>query len=219
MVHVGDEMWYYSTQILSCPSPHFLRTMTAEPHPTLYIKNIDWKVKIPLLKRALYSLFTRYGKVLDVVALRRDKLRGQAWIVYAQASSATTALQTCQGFHLFGKDLIIEYARRKSDMIAKKDGSFVPKHKRKAEEENESSTKKQKVEASKILLAHNLPPQVNETTLDVLFRPYQATVAVTDGTATIVFQDLAMAAQAKKTLQGYAVSAGNELQLEYGDES
>jgi U2 small nuclear ribonucleoprotein B'' len=38
-------------------------TMIVKPNPTLYISNIDWKIKKSLLKRALYSLFTRHGKV------------------------------------------------------------------------------------------------------------------------------------------------------------
>ena len=33
------------------------------PNNTLYVSNIDWKIKKPLLKRALYMLFTRHGKV------------------------------------------------------------------------------------------------------------------------------------------------------------
>lgn len=35
----------------------------ATPNNTLYVKNVDWKIKKPLLRRALYSLFTRHGKV------------------------------------------------------------------------------------------------------------------------------------------------------------
>lgn len=44
--------------------PYDIMTSTiAAPNNTIYIKNIDWKVKKPLLRRALYSLFTRVGKV------------------------------------------------------------------------------------------------------------------------------------------------------------
>ena len=34
-----------------------------QPNATLYVSNIDWKIKKPLLTRALYSLFSRHGKV------------------------------------------------------------------------------------------------------------------------------------------------------------
>jgi hypothetical protein len=33
------------------------------PNNTLYVSNIDWKTKKALLRRALYALFTRHGKV------------------------------------------------------------------------------------------------------------------------------------------------------------
>jgi hypothetical protein len=35
----------------------------AQPNNTVYASNIDWSVKKPLLRRALYTLFTRHGKV------------------------------------------------------------------------------------------------------------------------------------------------------------
>jgi U2 small nuclear ribonucleoprotein B'' len=102
----------------------------AQPNATLYVKNIDWKIKKLLLRRALYSLFSRHGKVLEIVTLRRDGLRGQAWIIFEDVQAATAALKAEQGFTFFGKDLVMEYAREKSDRIAKEDGTYVPKAKR-----------------------------------------------------------------------------------------
>lgn len=104
--------------------------MIQQPNPTVYIKNIDWKIKRSLLRRALYALFTRFGKVLEIITLRRDGLRGQAWIIYDTIHSATMAIQSLQGFTFFGKDLVLEYARSQSDRIAKRDGTFQPKAKR-----------------------------------------------------------------------------------------
>jgi hypothetical protein len=40
-----------------------IMTSIAAPSNTIYVKNIDWKIKKPLLRRALYSLFSRHGKV------------------------------------------------------------------------------------------------------------------------------------------------------------
>jgi hypothetical protein len=34
-----------------------------QPNATLYVSNIDWKIKKPILKRALHTLFSRHGKV------------------------------------------------------------------------------------------------------------------------------------------------------------
>ena len=40
-----------------------MATAISTPNATIYVANIDWKIKKPLLKRALYSLFSRHGKV------------------------------------------------------------------------------------------------------------------------------------------------------------
>ena len=40
-----------------------MATEISTPNATVYVANIDWKIKKPLLKRALYSLFSRHGKV------------------------------------------------------------------------------------------------------------------------------------------------------------
>jgi U2 small nuclear ribonucleoprotein B'' len=120
-----------SFQLLQQPTTTVINCLTMEqPNATLYIKNLDWKIKKGLLRRALYALFTRHGKVLEIVTLRRDGLRGQAFVIMNTVQSATAALQAEQGFTFFGKDLVIEYARQKSNRIAKRDGDYVPKAKR-----------------------------------------------------------------------------------------
>ena len=65
-----------------------------------------------------------------MICLRREGLRGQAWIIYDDVQSATAALQAEQGFAFFNKDLKLQYARETSDRIAKRDGTYVPKAKR-----------------------------------------------------------------------------------------
>jgi len=107
-----------------------VKTELNEPNPTLYVSNIDWKVKKAVLTRSLHTLFHRHGKILEIIALRKNGLRGQAFVIFDSVSSATAALNAEQGFTFFGKDLNIEYAREKSDRVAKKDGTFVPKDRR-----------------------------------------------------------------------------------------
>lgn len=87
-------------------------------------------------------------QILDIIALRKDGLRGQAFILFEDVQSATSALKAEQGFTFFGKDLQLQYAKEKSDRIAKQDGTFVPKdRKRLAAEAITSSEKKIKVDA------------------------------------------------------------------------
>jgi U2 small nuclear ribonucleoprotein B'' len=95
--------------------------ITNQPNSTLYIKNIDWKVKKGLLRRSLYSLFTRHGKVLEIIALRKDGLRGQAFVIMDTIQSATAAMHAEQGFTFFGKDIAIKYAKETSNRIARRD--------------------------------------------------------------------------------------------------
>lgn len=52
-------------------------TMEADPHPTLYINNINEKIKKDALKKLLYMLFSQYGKVRQIIACKGLKLRGQ----------------------------------------------------------------------------------------------------------------------------------------------
>jgi U2 small nuclear ribonucleoprotein B'' len=101
-----------------------------QPNATLYIKNIDWKIKKGLVKRALYALCARHGKVLEIIVLRKEGLRGQAFVIMEHVHAATAARQAEQGFSFFGKDLVIDYAHRKSDRIAQRDGDYVQKAKR-----------------------------------------------------------------------------------------
>ena len=112
-----------------------MTTVISQPNNTLYISNIDWKIKKPLLRRSLFSLMTRHGKVVEIIALRKDGLRGQAFVIFEDVQAATAALQFEQGFTFFGKDLKLAYAKEKSDRISKRDGSYVPRAKRVKREE------------------------------------------------------------------------------------
>ncbi|TVY42291.1 U2 small nuclear ribonucleoprotein B'' [Lachnellula subtilissima] len=98
---------------------------TRQINRELYITNLpSSKIQKEDLRRELYILFATYGPVLDVVALRTMKMRGQAHIVYRDIQTATQAMRSLQGFEFFGKEMQIQYAKSKSDMIAKLDGTF-----------------------------------------------------------------------------------------------
>ncbi len=50
------------------------------PSQTLYVNNINEKIKKNALKTTLYALFSQFGKVIEIVACRGIKLRGQVSI-------------------------------------------------------------------------------------------------------------------------------------------
>ena len=105
---------------------------TYPPNPTLYLSNIDWSIKKPLLKRSLLALFSRHGKVIEVIVLRGNAsggkpLRGQAWVVFESLAAATAAVEMERGFVFFGRPLMVNYAKEVSDRIAKRDGTYSAK--------------------------------------------------------------------------------------------
>ena len=51
-------------------------------------------------------LFATYGVILDVVALKTMKMRGQAHVVFRDVDSSTQAMRALQGFTFFGKDMV-----------------------------------------------------------------------------------------------------------------
>jgi len=121
-----------------------------QPNATLYVSNIDWKIKKLVLRRALHTLFGRHGKILEIITLRHEGLRGQAWIIFSHLPAATAALQSEQGFAFFGKNLKVAYARETSDRIAKTNGTYVPKDRREKRERRAmevEANKRAKVEA------------------------------------------------------------------------
>ncbi|KAI8956790.1 RNA-binding domain-containing protein [Daldinia sp. FL1419] len=101
------------------------KTALIPPNQTLYVTNLPSnKINKTDLKTALYMLFSTYGPVLDIVTLKTMKMRGQSHIVFRDVQAATQALRSLQGFKFLGQELRIEYAKSKSDIIAKLDGTY-----------------------------------------------------------------------------------------------
>ncbi|KAI9714530.1 MAG: U2 snRNP complex subunit msl1 [Bogoriella megaspora] len=96
------------------------------PNQTLYCTNLHDKTNKQDLKRILYMLFSTYGPVIDVVATKIGKMRdaGQAFVAFKDVQASTQAMRALQGFDLLGKKMKIEYAKSKSDTIAKLDGTY-----------------------------------------------------------------------------------------------
>ncbi|XP_057473213.1 U1 small nuclear ribonucleoprotein A-like [Actinidia eriantha] len=113
------------------------------PNMTIYINNLNEKTKLEELKKSLYAVFSQFGKILEVLAFKTLKHKGQAWVVFEDVSSATNALRQMQGFPFYDKPMRIQYAKTKSDIIAKGDGTFVPRERRKRHEERGRKKKEQ----------------------------------------------------------------------------
>ena len=59
-----------------------------EPNPTVYLQNLNERIKIPELKNSLFQLFSHYGEIVEVHCKRNIKMRGQAFVVYNDEESA-----------------------------------------------------------------------------------------------------------------------------------
>uniref|UniRef100_M3XQN1 U1 small nuclear ribonucleoprotein A n=1 Tax=Mustela putorius furo TaxID=9669 RepID=M3XQN1_MUSPF len=106
-------------------------SMDIRPNHTIYINNMNDKIKKEELKRSLYALFSQFGHVVDIVALKTMKMRGQAFVIFKELGSSTNALRQLQGFPFYGKPMRIQYAKTDSDIISKMRGTFADKEKKK----------------------------------------------------------------------------------------
>ncbi|KAG8389502.1 hypothetical protein BUALT_Bualt02G0236100 [Buddleja alternifolia] len=113
------------------------------PNVTIYINNLNEKIKLDELKKSLHAVFSQFGKILEVLAFKTLKHKGQAWVVFEEVSSATSALRQMQGFPFYDKPMRIQYAKTKSDVVAKADGTFVPREKRKKHDDRGRKKKDQ----------------------------------------------------------------------------
>ena len=100
--------------------------MEYPPNQSLYVNNLNEKVKKEgivstndgkmlnsymilfslELKKSLYAIFSQFGPILDIVALKTLKMRGQAFVVFKDISSATNALRSMQGFPFYDKPMV-----------------------------------------------------------------------------------------------------------------
>ena len=81
------------------------------PRETIYVNNLNEKVSKDELKKSLYAAFSQFGPILDIVALKTFKMRGQAFVVFRDITAATQAVRQMQGFPFYEKPLAITYAR------------------------------------------------------------------------------------------------------------
>jgi len=97
---------------------------------TVYINNINEKIKLTELKKTLATVFGEYGKILQIVAMSSLARRGQAFIVFGSVESAQKAVDARQGFLLRGKRMRVNFAKATSDAVAKANGTFQPRQKK-----------------------------------------------------------------------------------------
>lgn len=128
--------------------------MDIRPCHTLYINNLNDKVKKDELKRSLFELFSQFGRILDIVAMKTPSSRGQAFIAFREISSANLAIRALNDFTFYGKPMRVQYAKRETEAIARLKNISIEKPKRKADDVEQDKPKK------KTKLTMGLPPTI-----------------------------------------------------------
>jgi len=174
--------------------------MEARPNHTIYINNLNEKIKKEDLKKSLYAIFSQFGQILDIVASKTLKMRGQAFVIFKDITAASTAVKSMQGFPFYDKPMRIAFAKTDSDAIAKMKGTWQERPKRPASEQKAAKSKKKKVGGgpggpaaaadnvnvqanigggpihdappNQILFLTSLPEETNEMMLSMLFNQF-----------------------------------------------
>lgn len=83
---------------------------------------MEESIKPDQLVEALTEIFSEYGNVIDLVAKKNLKAKGQAFVVFDDTEAAKRAIEEVQGFELFDKPMKLDYARTRSDATVQKEG-------------------------------------------------------------------------------------------------
>ncbi|EFC46330.1 predicted protein [Naegleria gruberi] len=183
------------------------------PNNTIYINNINEKIKVPTLKKQLYSMFGQFGEVLDVIASRYEKTRGQAFIVFKDVATATAAKKKLNGYVFHDKPMHINFAKSKSDATAKLDGNYEEyKAKRKVKQESsKQSRREENLVPSSVLFIENLPRDVEKSSelLETLFNNYDGykklRLVGEKGVAFVEYETIEQATSAREGLQSWKI--------------
>eukprot|EP01084_Bolivina_argentea_P120173 213000_1 len=200
---------------------------------TLYINNLNEKVKKGALKKALFSVFSQFGKIEEVVARRGEKLKGQAWVIFDSVTSATAAMQQMQGFPFYGKPMKIAFSREESELHQKRVGTWKPKKpstskRQKADkgntaqpvaemEDEEEIVSNLEEQPNKLLYVSDVPTEVTQEVLTVLFQQYHGfkEARLAPPHAFIEFGDAMQASLVLRSLRGYKLTPTYSLKLNF----
>lgn len=206
------------------------------PRRTLYVHNLNEKIKLDVMKKSLEAIFSPFGEILEISIKKNLKMRGQAFVVMKDVESATRAMNVINGFAFYNKLLDIQYARIDSDIIAKMEGTYE-QQKRKREEEKERRLKEAKKPKetpavapavvpvvyevpNNILFIQNLPSDVTKQSVSSLFQQYPGfkEVRLVPGKKDLAFIEYETEQQAgiaKQSLNGYQMSESNAIKVSF----
>ncbi|XP_055334606.1 U1 small nuclear ribonucleoprotein A-like [Paramacrobiotus metropolitanus] len=215
-------------------------TQLPSPNNTLYLNNLNEKLKRKRLQESLHAVFKQFGEILAIQCWPKSLSRkGQAWVIFRDVPSAVKALTSMQGFPFYDKPMRIQFARADSDMVTRARGTYVPRPKKKAGEK----AKKPKPMAApvgvevrpapinpenipdnqpphNILFVTNLPTDSGEELLNQLFQQFTGfrevrMVPSRPDIAFVEYETEMHASVAKENLQGFKVTPTHKIKIVY----
>jgi U2 small nuclear ribonucleoprotein B'' len=172
------------------------------------------------------AVFSPFGKIIDIVAMKTKTLRGQAWVVFAEPAAAAASLRQMQGFPFYDKPMRLQFSKKPSKKAVQSLGEAG----RQSAAANASALAEAAAVAAlapvattsagttSALLVRSVPPEVTLEMLTALFSQYgqaSATSGSLPGSVVVQFADEGSATRAFQNLQGFRVSPTYQLQLEY----
>eukprot|EP00746_Dinoflagellata_sp_MGD_P156438 gnl/MRDRNA2_/MRDRNA2_85821_c0_seq1.p2 gnl/MRDRNA2_/MRDRNA2_85821_c0~~gnl/MRDRNA2_/MRDRNA2_85821_c0_seq1.p2 ORF type:complete len:211 (+),score=16.59 gnl/MRDRNA2_/MRDRNA2_85821_c0_seq1:35-667(+) len=201
------------------------------PNETLYITNILKKLSREEVKKALYAVFGQFGKILNIVVSKTNRLKGQAWVIFADISASTHALTSMQNFSFFDQELTVKYSSNKSRAI---DGQYeftgqqnnprnIAKRPCRSESQNSKSYSdltRLKSQPNKMLFVENIPRITTVDMLAMLFQQFKGflevrMVTARPGIAFVEFDSEERAAFAKNGLDKFRITPDNVMKVSY----
>merc|ERR1719271_539620 len=210
---------------------------------TLYVNNLNDKIHPDTLAKNLREVFGAFGEIQDLICMKSLRRRGQAWIVFKEQSAAGAAVKALQGFPFYNKPIRIAYAKAKSDVVSKADGTFQPRAKIKNKADRKANEAAQLAAAqsgglqiggnaappaakmpdntvpSNRLFVENLPPNTADQSLKMLFGQFAGFQDVRSiagrNVAFADFTNEACAQQAMNAVQGFAITPQNSLKITF----
>lgn len=121
----------------------------SDPKRTIYIRNLNEKVKLEELKKALYGIMSQFGGILEVHSRKTLKTRGQAWVTFQDVTSAANAVRNMEGFVFYDKPMTLSFATKDGDAVSRMMGTYKPRPRRPKGERDRLLAKAQEEEAKK----------------------------------------------------------------------
>ncbi|CAB3406925.1 unnamed protein product [Caenorhabditis bovis] len=197
-----------------------------KPNNTLYINNLNEKVKKDELRNSLIAVFKQFGEIVSVMNFRTLRMRGQAHVIFKDLESAIAAKEALSGFPFYEKPMRIQFAKEDSDAIAKIKGTYVKREPKIAVDRVKKPKKSKKdngegpTPPNKILFCTNLPESANTEMLSILFSQFSGLkdirmVPNRPGIAFVEFDTDSEAIPARTALNNFKITPEHIMRVDY----